>query len=168
MASLIVYYTQSGNTEKVAEYIKGFTGGDLLRIGPTEAPGETPEERMKANRVIMEDFKNGKLPEISGVPENLDKYDTIYIGSPNWGNTAVPWIFAFTAKYDFTGKKVAVFCTHGTRGGYKVFADIEATCKNAEAFIPGFGCYSQVMDEKTETEVKFWLQGNGLIESERR
>ena len=44
MASLIVYYTQSGNTEKVAEYIKGFTGGDLLRVGPTEAPEGTPEE----------------------------------------------------------------------------------------------------------------------------
>ena len=93
------------------------------------------------------------------------EYDVIFIGSPNWFNTMVPVVHTFADAYDFAGKKVAPFCTHGTKGAYKVVADIAQAAKNAE-IIPGFGAYSQTMDEKTQVEVKLWLTGNGLIKPE--
>lgn len=167
MSTLIAYYSQSQNTKKIAEYIASFIEADVFEIVPVEPYAPDIKGAGEQFRKQLGEMAEGKYPEVKDLPENLDKYDTVFIGSPNWGNTLVPVVSTFIRKYDFAGKKVAPFCTHGTKGAYKVNADIVSLCANAAETVPGFGAYSQAMDEKTQTEVKFWLMGNGFLAQQR-
>lgn len=162
MKSLVAYYSRSENTRKVAEYIRDLMGADMFEIVPVEPYPESFQGCIEMGR---EQLEKGILPPVKDAPKDLSEYDVIFIGSPNWFNTMVPVVHTFADAYDFAGKKVAPFCTHGTKGAYKVVADIAQAAKNAE-IIPGFGAYSQTMDEKTQVEVKLWLTGNGLIKPE--
>lgn len=164
MKSLIVFFSHSENTKKVAGYIKGLMeDSDVFEVVPQEP---YPDDFMKCLEVGREQIEKDILPVFKDGPTDLSGYDIIFIGSPNWYNTMVPVIKSFLKSYDFTGKTIAPFCTHGTKGAYKVFEDMKQVAKGA-SFLPGFGAYSQAMDEKTELEVKFWLTGCGLIEQKQ-
>ncbi len=79
--SLVVYFSWSGNTEKVAKSIQSQTGSDIFEIVPKTAYSED------YNTVVADaktEQQNNARPEISGTIDNIDDYDTIYVGFPNW------------------------------------------------------------------------------------
>jgi flavodoxin len=70
-------------------------------------------------------------PELTGQVQNMDSYDVIFIGYPNWWGTMPMPVFTFLAEHDFAGKTIVPFCTHeGSRMGRSV-KDIAAACPGA-------------------------------------
>ena len=125
---LIVYYSYSGNTRVVANQIKELTSGDLFEIQPQKP--YSPDYKSVANQAKSE-LKLGVLPALKAKPDSLEKYDVILIGSPCWWSTMAPPLFTFLSSYDFSGKTIALFMTHGGSGLGHSIADIKKKCPSS-------------------------------------
>lgn len=101
---LIVYFSHTGNTEEVAGQIADLTGGTLAEIQRAEEYGDLREE---AEAEILE----GVHPEITVSVDNVEDYDTIFVGYPIWWDEAPAMIATFLAENDFSGKTIIPFCT---------------------------------------------------------
>lgn len=115
---LIVYFSQSGNTETIAHQIKNATGGDIFRLETaTPYPGEYRALIDQAKKEIEAGYK----PALKEKAVNPEPYDIIFIGSPSWWSTIAPAISTFLSEYDFAGKTIIPFITHeGSRMGRAV------------------------------------------------
>ncbi|MDR3046656.1 MAG: NAD(P)H-dependent oxidoreductase [Bacteroidales bacterium] len=122
---LVVYYSWSGNTRQVAEQIQTVVGGDIVEI---KALKPYPEEYKQCVEQAKEEIHANFKPEININKRILDinNYDIIFIGSPNWWSTIAPPVASFINLYDFKGKTVIPFCTHGGGQEANLFKDIEA------------------------------------------
>ena len=110
---LIVYFSQTGNTETVANIIHDNVGGDIVKLETTEAyPSDYDELVDYAQQEQQEDAG----PELSTVIENIVQYDTIFLGYPNWWGDMPMAIYTFLDTYDLSGKTIAPFITHGGSG----------------------------------------------------
>ena len=125
----VVYYSQSkiGNTATVATWIAKHTGGELVAIEPTEPYPDAYGDTLKA---AQKDMGNGGTRPIKPV-KPLDGYDVVFIGSPIWYGTYAPPVAEFFKTYDFAGKIVAPFCTHGGGGAGRYFVDVRKACPQA-------------------------------------
>lgn len=106
-------YIEVGNTEKIADMIAEITGADLFKIEqkvPYAADYNTCIEEAK------KDLQTKARPELVNMPENLDRYDEIYLGYPNYWGTMPMAVYTFLESFDFTGKKIHPFCTHEGSG----------------------------------------------------
>ncbi len=101
---LVAYFSQSGNTEEVAQVISDYTTGDLAEIQRAEEYGDLQEE---AEAEILD----GVQPEITVSVDNVEAYDTIFVGYPIWWDEAPAMIASFLANNDFAGKRIVPFCT---------------------------------------------------------
>ena len=110
---LIVYFSQTGNTETVANIIYDNVGGDIVKLETTEAyPSDYDELVDYAQQEQQEDAR----PELSTVIENIEQFDTIFLGYPNWWGDMPMAIYTFLDTYDLSGKTIAPFITHGGSG----------------------------------------------------
>lgn len=110
MAKLIIYFSLSGNTKRVAQKIQALTGADIVSLEP-----QVPYPAGYSNYVpvAQNEFEQRLHPEIKTKLPDLDKYDTIYLGYPTW-NGRVPMIFySLFDKYDFSNKTIVPFTTTG-------------------------------------------------------
>ena len=106
---LIVCYSYSGKTRRIAEVIQKVAGGNLSQIYPRQ-PYPADFERLLI-QVRMETGA-GRLPPLLPVTENADRYDVIFAGSPNWCGTISPPLAAWLAQNDLTGKILLPFFSH--------------------------------------------------------
>lgn len=107
---LIAYFSWGGNTQGVAEEIQKQTGADLFEI-TLVTPYSTDY-----NTVLEEaqrDQNEQARPELAGHVENMEQYDTILLGYPNWWASIPMPIASFLEEYDFSGKTIIPFCSHG-------------------------------------------------------
>lgn len=110
---LIVYYSRSGNTDKVAKYIQSQVGGDIIRL---ETVKTYPSDYDEMLDVAQEEQRNGELPELRNQINNIENYDTIFLGYPIWwGNIASP-VLTFLNEYDLSNKQIVPFVTSGSSG----------------------------------------------------
>lgn len=100
----------TGNTGVMAHMIAEASGGDLFSIRTTELYPDSYEGTIDAG----EDEKNNDArPELSTHIENLEQYDTVFVGFPNWWYGMPMVMYSFFDEYDFSGKTVIPFCTSG-------------------------------------------------------
>ncbi len=111
--SLVVYFSWSGNTRKVAESIQSQTGSDIFEIVP-QTPYSTDYNTV-VDAAKAEQQADAR-PEIADIIENIDDYDTVYVGFPNWWGDMPMSLYTFFDTYDLSGKTVALFCTSGGSG----------------------------------------------------
>lgn len=111
--SLVVYFSWSGNTENVAKSIQSQTDSDLFEIVP-----QTPysDDYNTVLDLAQEEQRTGVHPAISGSIENIEQYDVIYVGYPNWWGDMPMILYTFFDTYDLSGKTIAPFCTSGGSG----------------------------------------------------
>lgn len=110
---LVLYFSQSGNTEAVANFIHDAVGGDIVRL-ETETP--YPSDYDELVDYAQEEQRENARPALSTNIDNIDEYDTIFLGYPNWwGDMPMP-IYTFLDEYDLSGKTIAPFITHGGSG----------------------------------------------------
>lgn len=128
--TLVVYFSRTNNTRIVAEQIHGLVGGDLFRVVP-KTP--YPEDYRETTRIARAELDNDARPEVAEtIPVGeMDKYDVIFLGYPIWWGTMPMAYFTFLEQYDFSGKTVIPFCTHGGSGLGRSTADIARLCPGA-------------------------------------
>lgn len=131
MSTIVVYYSQArGNTRRVAEMVQRQLGADIEAIQTvTPYTGSYDQVVEQGKREVEEGFE----PEIKPLAHDLAAYDTVVIGSPTWWYTMAPAMRTFLASADLTGKRVALFQTHG---GWPAHAleDMEAACPGADVY----------------------------------
>jgi flavodoxin len=154
---LIAYFSWSGNTRGIAQEIQRQTGADLFEISPVNPYSSD------YNTVLMEaqeDQHRQARPELSGHVENMEDYDTVILGYPNWWASIPMPIASFLEEYDFTGKQIIPFCSHG---GGRFGQSLTAIAKLAPDAVIGEGLsvhYSG--DSSTPDEISAWLDVNGI------
>lgn len=115
--TLVVYYSASGNTAKVAEYIADEAGGNLFEIQPVNVYSDADLDWTNENSRVCMEYENPDLRDIELVSTNVDdwdSYDTVFIGYPIWWGDAAWVVNNFVKENDFTGKNVIPFCTSAT------------------------------------------------------
>ena len=126
--ALIVYFSHSGNTESVAKEIQSQTGADIFEIVPA-VPYTTNYNTLL--EVAQEEKRAKSRPAISGSIDNLDDYDTIYLGYPNWWADMPMILYTFLDPYDLSGKTIAPFVTSGGSGFSNTINTIKSMEPNA-------------------------------------
>lgn len=117
-----------GNTAFAAEHIQAAVGGDLFEIDTVKPYSEN--YRACCGEAVAE-MKSNARPEIKGYVENMDQYDTIFVGYPCWCGTAPMCVFTFLEHYDLTGKTIIPFCTNEGSGLANSVAHIRSACPGA-------------------------------------
>lgn len=156
---LVAYFSHSGNTRTVAEQIREATGADIFEIEPAAA---YPTNYQAVVDQAKKEVNSGFKPALKSKPENLGKYDIIFVGSPCWWYTIAPPVATFLSSYDLSGKTIAPFMTHeGSRMGHSE-ADIKKLCAGA-TLLPGLPVRGGSVQEAAP-EVAKWLRRIGVIE----
>lgn len=125
---LIVYYSRTGNTKAVAELIQEKVGGDLVQI---ETEEKRPTNYQKEVEQNVQEQEREVLPELTTIIPDFDKYERIFVGTPTW-NMALPQaVVSFLDSYDFNGKKIIPFNTHGGYSAGSTFSQISSNTKGA-------------------------------------
>ncbi len=116
---LVVCYSATGSTQKVAEYIREVTGGDIFLIEPEEGYTASDLNWTDSSSRVVKEHNDESLRDVSLVkttPDNWDEYDTVFIGYPIWWGIAAWPVNGFITGNDFTGKTVIPFCTSASSG----------------------------------------------------
>lgn len=127
-ASLVVYFSWSGNTESVANEIQAQTGADIFEIIPAEPYTDDYNTLLD---IAQEEQADGARPAIADTVENFDQYDVVYFGYPNWWGDMPMILYTFLDEYDFSGKTIAPFVTSGGSGFSGTLGTIESMEPNA-------------------------------------
>ncbi len=109
----IAYYSWGGNTRAVAQEIHKQVGGDIVEIVPEKPYSET--YAITVAKAKQEQLTNAR-PAVKTKIDNFADYDTVYIGYPNWWGSMPMHIATFVESYNWDGKKVVPFFTHGGGG----------------------------------------------------
>ena len=127
--TLVIYYSRSGNTKQIADYIGEKTNADVIRLETVRTYPSNYDEMLDTAK---EEQKNGDRPELKNKNINIADYDTIFLGYPIWwGEIATP-VYTFLDEYDLSGKKIAPFVTSGSSGLSGTPNDIKREEPNAE------------------------------------
>ena len=149
---LVAYFSCTGNTEKAAEKIAQVTNADIYKI---KAKVPYSDDDLNYNnddcRANQEQNSPDARPEIEGAVDNIEDYDTVYIGYPIWWGDCPKIICTFMESYDFSNKTLIPFCTSGGSG----ITTSENTLKSlADAnWLDGRRLNSNVSEE----EIKEWI-----------
>ncbi|MDD3119057.1 MAG: flavodoxin [Victivallales bacterium] len=126
---LIAYYSWSGNTRYAAEVIQKDTGGVLFEIKPKIAYPTTYKECLAK---AQKECREGLTPELVAMPDDLKKYEVIFVGSPNWYGTMAPPVRTFLSSPELNGKTIVPFFTHGSGGMQNCERDVNRVCTHAK------------------------------------
>lgn len=158
--TLVVYYSASGNTERVAKDIAEAAGADLFEIVPTEVYTSEDLNWTNSDSRVSREHDDGSLRDVplttTEVPD-WDSYDTVFIGYPIWWGIAAWPVDTFVKNNDFTGKTVIPFATSSSSGmgqSGSLLADMAGTGEWQEGQRFSSGVSSD--------DVQSWVNGLGL------
>ena len=147
-----------GNNEYIAQIIQRETGGDLFSI-------ETVQDYPTTHDPLLEFAYNEKAdnarPELATQIENLDSYDVIFLGYPNWNADLPMPLYTFLEEYDFNGKTIIPFTTHGGSGFSRTIQTISELQPNATVISDGLSI-SRNSVSGAESDVVDWVNGLNL------
>ena len=158
--TLVVYYSASGNTERVAKAAAEAAGADLFEIVPVEPYTSDDLNWTNDNSRVSREHDDESLRNVELVStevENWDSYDTVLIGYPIWWGIAAWPTDGFVKANDFTGKTVIPFCTAASSGigqSGKLLADLAGTGDWQEGKI--------FSSNASEEEVQDWVKSLNL------
>ena len=170
MAVLIAFYSRAGenyfsgsyrrisvgNTEKAAHMLAELTGGELYRIEQAQPYSDNYQTCIAGAKA---DLQKKARPEILNLPDNLDRYDEIYLGYPNYWGTMPMAVYTFLEHYDFTGKIIHPFCTHEGNGLSHTVQDIQKAVPSA-VVTKGLAIHGSNV-ESAKTAISKWVQEVG-------
>lgn len=115
--------TSPGNVAQLASWVQEETGGDLFSIQVTEPYSSDWDECL--DRANQERSENAR-PELKETVENMDDYEVVFLGYPNWWYGAPMALLSFIEENDLSNKQIYLFCSHGTGGLAGSVEDIES------------------------------------------
>ena len=110
---LVLYFSMSGNTEAVANFIHDEVGGDIVKL---ETKKIYPDDYNDLLDIAQEEQSENARPELSTTIDNLVEYDTIFLGYPIWWGDMPMAVYSFLDNYDLSGKTIVPFVTSGGSG----------------------------------------------------
>lgn len=157
---LVVYYSATGNTAQMAQYIADSTGGDLFEIQPVEPYTDDDLNWTDDNSRVSQEHADESLRDVELVADtvdNWDQYDTVFIGYPIWWGIAAWPVDGFVEANDFSGKTVIPFCTSSSSGlgqSGQLLADMAGTgdWQEGQRFRSG----------ASQEDVQSWIEELGL------
>lgn len=130
---LVAYFSASGVTARVAESLSEAIGADLYEIEPKVPYTKADLNWMdKQSRSTVEMNDPTSRPAIAGKRDNMDDYDTIFVGFPIWWYVAPTIINTFLESYDLTGKTIIPFATSGGSGMGKANEKLQPSCPSSK------------------------------------
>ncbi len=147
-----------GNTKVVAKTIQEMTGGDVFRIDTVKS---YPEDYTETTDVAKKELHDNARPELSSHVENMDSYNVIFLGYPNWWGTMPMPVFTFLEEYDFSDKTIIPFCTHEGSGLGHSEKDIAKLCPKA-TLLKGLAIHGSRVSA-AKKDVTNWLTKIGMI-----
>ena len=165
--SLVIYFSHTGenymsdgirnidkgNTEVIAEMIKDITKADLFKV---EKAIDYPYNYRECVDLASKEKSENARPKLKEYLDNLDKYDTIFVGYPSWCGTMPMVLFTQLEKLNFTNKIIKPFCTNeGSRMGSSE-SDIKKICKGATVLV-GLPIQGSVVYE-SKNKVENWIK----------
>ena len=125
---LIIYFSYSGNTELIVNYIKEIAEIPSFKILPVK------EYPLLADTLALarEELENNTRPEIIDPLKNISQYDTILLGYPLWHKHLPCIVMNQLEQLDFSGKTIYPFNTYGSSGVAESVNDIKKLCPDAK------------------------------------
>ena len=114
-----------GNTEVIAKMLREIIAGDIFCI---ETIKPYPEDYEETTTVAKQELHSNARPELSDHVGEMDAYQTIFIGYPNWWGTIPMAVATFLSQYDLSGKTILPFCTNEGSGLGRSVTDITKLC----------------------------------------
>lgn len=152
---------RQGTTQIMAEHIQAAVGGDIHLIETAEPyPVEFNDVRDQNHT----EQANGTLPALKSHIENMDQYETVFIGYPIWAMTVPQAIHSFLSAYDFTGKTVIPFCTHDGYGAGSSYRAVQNAVSGATV-LDGLALLASDVPS-SESRVQEWLEEIGVEREE--
>lgn len=148
-----------GNTQYLALLIQKMTRADIFRLEP-ENP--YPTEHGVLVDLAGEEQKQNARPAFQGEIAGFAEYDTVFIGYPNWWADMPMIVYTFLEHYDFTGKTIIPFCTHGGSGFSRTVQTMAEKAKGANVVKTGLAISRNRMDE-ARFRTADWLKNLSLF-----
>ena len=143
-----------GNVQFMAQTIQETIGGDLFRIETTQ---QYPLDHDPLVDQAAEEQDADARPELSSHIENLEQYDTVFLGYPNWWGDMPQPLYTFLEEYDFSGKTIIPFCPHGGSGFSRTESTIAGLQPGADVSSNGFSISRNDVADSAD-EVAEWAQ----------
>ncbi|HVO40955.1 MAG TPA: flavodoxin [Spirochaetia bacterium] len=154
---LVAFFSHSGNTQSIANQIHEIVGGNAFRI---LAAHHYPSDYGAVVEVARKELQNGDRPALADQVTNMGSYDVVFLGYPNWWSTMPMAVFSFLEAHDFSGKKIAPFCTHEGSSLGRSVEDIRALCPRS-IVLDGLAVRGGSAGTAKE-DVHAWLERIGL------
>ena len=162
--TIVVYFSATGTTKGLAEQLADAIDADIFEIVPVQPYTDADLDYSDDNsHSTLEMNDSSNRSEISGQIDNFDQYQNVIIGYPIWWYTVPMAIHTFLEEYDFSGKTVIPFCTHGTGGLASTIQDIKKDLPQDVTLLDPIGVYRPDVDS-SQDEVNKWLDGMGYTE----
>lgn len=150
-----------GNTQYIAQLIHQETGGDLFRI-------ETVQEYPGSHDALLDyaynELTENARPELASQIENPDSYDVIFLGYPNWNSDLPMPLYSFLEEYDFSGKTIIPFTTHGGSGLSRTVQTIKELQPDVTVVENGLSISRNNVPD-AQSEVSDWIAGLNITSS---
>ena len=147
-----------GNAAKLASWIQQEVGGDLHSIVVEEPYSSDYDECL--DRAADEKAENAR-PALDSHVDNMEDYDIVFLGFPNWWYTLPMPVLTFVEEYDWSGKTVVPFVTHGTGGRSGTIRDLTAALPEDVTILEPIGVYRPEVDD-SQSAVQEWIAGLDL------
>ena len=147
-----------GNVQQLAGWVQEETGGDLFSIRVADPyPSDWDECLARANQERGDNAR----PELVENVDNLDQYDTVFLGYPNWWYGVPMALLSFLEENDLSGKQVYLFCSHGTGGLANSVELITEAAPDAVISDNIFDCYEEDAASSRE-DIQGWVRELGI------
>ena len=110
---LVIYFSHTGNTENVANFIHEAVGGDIVKLETEEPYTDNYNDLLD---IAQNEQNENARPLLSTQIDNIEDYDTIFLGYPIWWGDMPMALYTFLDEYDLSGKTIAPFTTSGGSG----------------------------------------------------
>ena len=153
MKALIVCYSYSGNTYRVAQAIQQMTQAELCQIFPSQP---YPVVFSQLLEQVKREVKTKYRPSLIGNLRSPREFDTVFVGSPNWCGTIAPPLASWLRGNDLSGKRVLPFASHWGGVAGDMQTDVVALCPKAQV-----GSTLEVLGDgggRLEEIVALWLE----------
>jgi flavodoxin len=156
---LVAYFSHSGNTRIAANQIHESVGGNIFEIAAVDPyPSDYDEAVERAGKELRKQYR----PKLKTKAENMESYNLVFLGYPNWWGTIPMPIATFLSEYDFSGKTIAPFCTNeGSRFGQSI-TDIKKLCPQS-TILDGLAIRGEDV-KNAQNKVSDWLHKLGMTE----
>lgn len=160
---LVLYFSESGNTQKLAKTIYDQVGGDFRRLAPLRP---YPSKYSELKKVAKEEQDNNQFPDYRDLDIDIDDYEYIFVGYPIWYGKMPQMLYTFFNEYELNGKTIIPFLTHGGSGESGTKGVIQTLEPNANV-LQFLAVKDSDMKKDQTTNVKVWLKNLGFDSKEK-